>query len=250
MAVATDLEVTYCTPEDVAETLDLPDPNDSMGYLTFNDMSHPSIRQVERMILSNENIIDRRLRRSWKENQVKDHLTTINTYWRDINGWRSDYYAEGGDFIQLKKDIRTWDPTKGDKLEVRTRLNQWLDITNTVIDGNGEGGTDQDGVAWNVWFDYPMGKLYIKTRFFQQRYNALRITYRYGSDEDVPASINRLCCLLTASQVLNMQFFNIKVGMGGDITGVKDAALRTWQEEMNSIWTSWQRSGSVHSMLR
>lgn len=240
-----DLGVTYCTPQDVAETLDLPDPNDSTGYLTFNDMTHPPISQVVRMIRSNEDIIDRRLRRSWRENQVKDYLTTINTYWHDINGWRSDYYAEGGDYIQLRKDMRPWDPELGDHLEVRTRLNQWLDITNSPL-----GEPDKDNISWNVWFDYPLGKLYIKTRFFQQRYNALRITYRYGSEDEPPAAITRLCCLMTASQILNMQFYNIKVGMGGDLGGVKDATLRMWQDEMNQIWSSWQRSGSVHSLLR
>lgn len=245
MPPESELETTYCTPEEVAETLDLPDPNDSAGYLTFNDVTHPSYRQVCRMIRANENVIDHRLRRSWKENQVKGYTTTINTYWHDLNGWRSDYYSEGGDYVQLRKDMREWDVDKGDRLEVRTRMNQWTDISMTPY-----GEPDGDKMSWNVWFDYPLGKLYIKTRFFQQRYNALRITYRYGSQDDVPPAINRLCCLLTASQILNMQFYNIKVGMGGDITGVKDAALRMWQDEMNSIWSSYQRSGSVHSMLR
>lgn len=247
MTVDEDLGVTYCTPEEVADTLDLPDPNDVFGAFSFSDVSHPSVNQVARMIRSNEDVIDRRLRRSWRENQVKDHVETIRTYWHDLNGWRSDYYSEGGDYIQLKKDMRPWDPTKGDRLEVRTRLNQWTDITYSPIGGE---NPDDDNTSWNVWFDYPMGKLYIKTRFFQQRYNALRITYRYGSEEEPPAAITRLCCLLTASQVLNMQFFNIKVGAGGDINGVKDATLRAWQDEINSIYTSYQRSGSVHSMLR
>ena len=197
------------------------------------------------MIRSNEDIIDRRTRRSWRENQESNKIFTISSYWRDLNGWRSEYYAEGGDFVQLRKDVRQWDTTKGDRLEVRTRMNQWTDISMSPY-----GEPDKDNISWNVWFDYPLGKLYIKTRFFQQRYNALRITYRYGSEEEVPAAISRLCCLMTASQVINMQVFNIKVGMGGDISGVKDATLRMWQDEMNQIWSSFQRSGSVHSMLR
>lgn len=99
-------KVTYCTPEEVADTLDLPDPNDAMGMLSFSDVSHPSYNQVCRMIRSNEDVIDRRLRRTWRENTEKNRLYTINTYWHDLNGWRSDYYSEGGDFVQLRKDVR------------------------------------------------------------------------------------------------------------------------------------------------
>lgn len=93
-------------------------------------------------------------------------------------------------------------------------------------------------------------KLYVWTRLYQTRANSLRISYRYGSTEAVPAAINRLCCLLTATQILNMQFYNIKVGAGGDIDSVRGSMLNGWQNEMNSIWSSYQRSGSVHSLLR
>lgn len=88
-------EPVYCTPEDVAETLDLPDPNDNYGTMMFSEMSHPSYSRVCKMIKSNEDIIDRTVRRSWKENRVVDQVLTINTYWHDINGWRQDYYTEG-----------------------------------------------------------------------------------------------------------------------------------------------------------
>ena len=71
------------------------------------------------------------------------------------------------------------------------------------------------------------------------------------SDTDyVPAAINRMCCLMTAIQVINMQMFNIKVGAGGDLGAVKDSMIRQWQEEINSIFTSFRRTGSVHSLLR
>ena len=245
MTMDEELKVSYCTPEEVADTLDLPDPNDAMGVLSFSDVSHPSIFQVCRMIRANEDQIDRRLHRSWRENFVKEQTFTISNYWHDINGWRSDYYAEGGNYVQLRKDMREWDPTKGDRLYIRARQNKWIDITQTVL-----GQPDDDGYMWNVWFDYPMGKLYIRTRYSQHRFNALRISYRYGSEEPVPDGIKRLCCILTASQIVNMQVFNIKVGAGGDIAGIKDALLRTWTEEANAIWSSYQRSGSVHSMLR
>lgn len=254
MTYVTGTEPQYCTPEDVADTMDLPDPIDPMGSFSFSDVSHPSIRQVTKMILAAEDEVDRRTRRTWRENRVVDQQRTINSYWHDINGWRSDYYAEGGDFIQLRKDILPWDPVPveygghGDKLEIRKRNGAWVDISETV--GNEVAIGDAESGINKVYFDYPMGKLYIRTRYFQQRYNALRITYRYGSTEPVPAGINRLTSLIVASQVINMQAFNIKVGTGSDISGVRDQMLANWNDEIGRLFSSFQRSGSVHSALR
>ena len=254
-----DLTTTYCTPEDVAETMDLPDPNDPIGSFMFSDMSHPSYDRVCKMIRSNEDMIDRRLRRSWRVNYVRNYNCDINSYQWDEDGYRGAYYLQGGDYVQLRKDMLPWDPSKGDKLEVRNAQNLWCDVTNySVEDLKGE-SQPPAGDGWKVWFDYNMGKMYIRTRWFQNKYNGLRISYRYGKDvtdpespnyDELPPSINRLCCLLTASQVLNMNAFYIKLGSGGDISGIRDSILYNWQEEMNSLWSMWQRSGSVHSLYR
>lgn len=80
--------------------------------------------------------------------------------------------------------------------------------------------------------------------------NSLRITYRHGLDEEVPAAINRACCLMTAMGVLDSQMFNVKLGMGGDITGIKREIRQAYQEEINDIFTSFQVSGSVVSMIQ
>lgn len=255
------LKTTYCTPEDVADTLDMPDPNNPMGIFAFSDVSHPSYDQVCKMIRANEDIIDRRLRRSWRENQVKNYICDIENYQWDEGGYRAAYYMNGGDYIQLRKDIRRWDPSKGDKLEIRSRQNTWIDISNYPVDGEEptEGNTTSLGDTWRVWFDYSAGKMYIRTRWFQQRFNGVRISYRYGTNsedptaddyEPMPDGIARLCCLMTATQVLNMSMFYIKLGSGGDINGVRDALLYNWQEEMGTIWSAFQRSGTVHSMYR
>ena len=339
MSEGTAAKVTYCTPEDVADTLDLPDPNDAMGMLKFTDLSHPTYKQVTRMIAANEDIIDRRLRRSWRENIVRDKLNTINTYWHDINGRRSDYFMEGGNFVQLRKDMREWNPfpvqtyqmdgsghaimheaftPNGDPIYVPKieggegmGIFSWVPALNAegnrMYDPSGVpmyvnveeimGGTEGEGVMramtptveatlyegdriyirstihnmWrnasyvpsppgdaygdnmnmNIWFDYPYGKLYIRMpAYHQYKYNALKITYRYGSEEEVPYAIRRLCSLLTATQILSMQYYNVKVAVGGDLSNVKNDTISMWQTEMNSIWSSFQRSGSVHSMLR
>lgn len=248
---------TYCTPDDVAMTLDLPNPTDpTEGYLIFTDNSHPSAKQVCRMIRANEAIIDRHASQSWRENRVVNQVRTINSYWHDINGWRTAYHSEGGNFIQLRRDVRPWDPEKGDKLELRTWNNSWRDVTDavrmetdTVLDDVSTQSTP-GGEVTRFWFDYAFGKLYIRSRLFQQRYNAIRITYRYGSEEPPPPEVSRLCCLLTAMQVINMQVFHIKVGMGGDIASVRETLLRAWQEEANILWSTIRRAGVVHSMLR
>lgn len=247
---------TYCTADEVAQTLDLPDPTpgaDAYGMMTFSNMSHPSLEQVNRMIRANEDIIDRRLRRTWRENKVKDRIYTVNGYWHDQNGWRSEYYNQGGNFVQLHEHICEWDPEKGDRLQIRRRMNTWVDFTELEYETIQEDGR-QEPIGLNMpmfWFDYTFGKLYIRTKFFHQGANSLRISYRYGEPiEDMPDAINRLCCLMTASQVINMQVFNIKVGAGGDISGIKDSLIRTWQDEMNQIWSSYLKIGKVRSLYR
>lgn len=376
---------TYCTPEEVAETLDLPSETDNYGNFQFSDMSHPSYTQVCRMICSNEDIIDRRLKRSWKTNYVKDFVINIPKYWQDENAWRTEYYRQGGNSVQLRKDILPWDPTPiysndisvdyvstlaryivgeyaeingvpgrvayvadqpessgehagkyliryyrehrgglrtvyeasltedyvdtldryvvgepavinntkgkvaavkrtpetsgayagkyeiqyykevygGDKLEVRTNSNIWLDMSNKCIDHTAAHTTDEynysdfdsifaaDVQNNTFWFDRTNGRLFIKRRVFMPASQSMRISYRYGTpDEEIPSAINRLACLLTASQVINMQAFNVRLGVGGDITGIKDQMLKGWQDEMNTIYASYQRPGSVYSLLR
>ena len=245
MSYTIDGEPTYCTVQDVEETLDLPSPDDPMGIFRFSDVSHPSYDRVVRMILAAEDEIDRRTRRSWRVNYVKDHIATIQTYWPDQNGVRMMYYRNGGDYVQLHKDVLPWDPDQGDKLELRTRSNQWLDITDVNIDG-----TPPSGENINQWFDYKRGKLYLRTRMYQVKPNAVRISYRYGSEDPIPAGINRLACLTVASQILSMDMYSVKMGLGGDIAGVKDQVLNRWAEEIGRLYTSFQRTGSVYSLLR
>ena len=237
---------TYCTPEDVAMTLDLPDPDDSFGYYRFTEMSHPSYAQVCKMIVSNEDKIDMRTRRTWRVNQVKDYVTDIPQYFWDEVSFRTGYYANGGNYVQLRKNILPWDPQKGDRLEFRNVLNSWGDHSKM------EGDPDRAYVEYlgpdNFWFDYAKGRLFLKTRRLQPKYNALRITYRYGSEEPVPEGIRRLCSLITAQQIINMQAFAVKVGLGGDIAGIKDQMLKMWQDEVNELYSMYQRSGSVHGV--
>lgn len=240
---------TYCTPEDVADAMGLPDPANPLGQFMFSDVSVPNYNTICRMILAAEDEIDRRTRRSWRQNRVIGQVRNIESYWHDINGARADYYAQGGYYIQLRKDILPWDPTPvekgghGDKLELRERNSAWIDISDQVDQADAQGFS-------RAYIDHQYGKLYIRSPYTVRRYNACRITYRYGSEEPVPAAIRRLCSIIVASQVINMSVFYLKVGIGGDISGIKDQLISNWAEEQGRIFSSFQRAGSVHSMLR
>lgn len=249
----------YTTPELVADTMDLPDPNNPMDVYKFSNISHPSYDQVCRMICANEDQIDRRLKQSWRPCYVKNQVLDIPRYQHDENSWRSDYFLYGGYTIPLQRNILPWHPDPiyeegyegdpdhikypGDKLELRTYSGLWNDVSRNLND-NALG-------SQNFSFDYNGGRLMLRTHFRQPRYDAIRISYRYGAEEgtEPPQGIQRLCCLMTAMQILNSQFWTVKVGTGKDINAVRQSMMAGWQDEMNALWSSYQRPGRVYSML-
>lgn len=251
-------ECHYCDPEMVAETLDLPDPTNPDDVYKFSNISHPNYNQVCRMIVSNEDKIDRRLKRSWRMHKVVDQVLDIPRYQHDENSWRSDYFLYNGYTIPLQRDILPWHPDPiyeegyegdpdhivypGDKLEVRSYSGKWQDVSNLYSDV----GMNSNSFS----FDYKGGRLFLRTFWRQPRYNAVRISYRFGgTEEDLPDAIQRLCCLMTAIQILNSQFWVIKVGAGGDIGAVRNSMIRLWQDEINEIISAYQRPGKVYSMI-
>ena len=238
----------YTTPELVAEALSLPDPRDPTTIYEFSNVSMPTYNQVCRFIASNERQIDLRLKRSWKENRVKDQMLDVGRFQHDENSWRADYYLYGGYRIHLRRDILPWDPEKGDKLEVRQFNNEWVDISNGYLTTNMAPNT--------FYFDYTGGVLILRLYFMNPRYSAVRISYRYGQEPDpeteeynIPTEVERLCTLMTAIQILTTQFWAIKVGMGGDINGLKDSMVKEMKEEAGAIFSSLQRPSSVYSMI-
>ena len=238
---------TYCTVEDVEQVLDLPDPNDPMGYLHFDDMSHPNYNTVLKALLANEDQIDRRLRHSWRVNYVKHSVFNIDTWEQDENARRAAYWQRGGNMVQLHSDILPFDSSLGDKVEVRTRSNKWIDVSTCTEDENVE--SPSEGMMPFFRFDYKEGRMYIRTRINNPKFNSVKVSYRWGDTSPVPDAISRLCVLMTATNVLNQQMFNIKLGSGGDIAGIRDSVMKAWQEEMNMIWASYQRVGSVRGMF-
>lgn len=239
----------YCDPTMVAEALALPDVNDPMGLLRFTDVSVPSYRYVEHLIMSSEDVIDRRLQRSWRTNRVVNFITTARDYFADRNSvYRAEYWSHGGNMVQLHKEMRPIDPLEGDRVEIRTRDGGWRDVTQyDDLDGHMDPYTGAPGRSW--WCDCEAGRLFIRMNRFAVRNSSVRVTYRWGSEEPVPEAIKRLCCLMVARRIVVSGYYDVKVGLGGDIAGIKEQLLREWDLEINEIMSSYQRAGSVYSLM-
>lgn len=240
----------YADSDLVAETIGGPDPADPLATLRFTDMSSPSRRFVDHLIMSAEDEIDRRLRRSWRVNRVTDHITTAHDYFADRNSvYRAEYWSHGGNMVQLHKDALPIDPLEGDRIELRVRGDGWRDITDLPDPGSPpDPYTGAPGRAW--WMDPESGRLFIRMSRFVVRDNSVRVTYRWGSSEPVPEAIRRACCLMVASQIVENNYYDVKVGLGGDVAGAKEAMLRSWDKKIGEILSSYQRAGSVYSLLR
>lgn len=262
---------SYATPELVAELMDLPDPKDPKSTLMFTNVSHPSRNQVVRWLNTNADIIDRLVKRSWRVNYIFNKVYDIPKYWQDEDSlFRDEYYKAGGNVIQLERDVCPWDPNPvyvegheddpaymiypGDKIEIRLFGGGWMDIS--------KGENDNQLVPNTFSIDYQAGRLLIKTLYsgFNPMYDGVRITYRYGLvppegagqyevQGQVPDAISTMCALMTAKDILNTQFWVIKVGMGGDIAGVKESMLRAFDQKIGECFTAYRRMGPVHSMI-
>lgn len=262
---------SYATPELVAELMDLPDPKDPDSTLMFSNVSHPTRNQVIRWLNTNADIIDRTVKRSWRVNYEFGKTYDIGTYWQDEDSlWRDEYYKAGGNVIQLRRDVCPWDPNPiyveghegdptymiypGDKLEVRMFQGGWKDISG--------GENDMYLTVDTFSIDYTAGRLLIRSMWggYTPKYDSVRITYRYGRippvgageymvQGQVPDAISTMCALMTAKDILNTQFWVIKVGMGGDIAGIKESMIRNFDAKIAEIRASYQRLGPVHSMI-
>lgn len=237
----------YCSPKDVMEALryiDYDSPFVTNDVLDPSDASIPNYDQLIFRICAKEDEIDYYTGQSWRCNRVVDDIQTINTYWHDQNSVRAEYWAQGGYYVQLNQDVREWDPLKGDRIRFRTLNNAWLDLSEAV-----EQSTEEacDGGAF--WFDYPMGKLYLRTRIFSPKYNAIKITYRYGKTQPVPPSIRRCCALMVGLTVMNEEIYMTRLGQGGELGGQKNDMKKAMQEEINSILMMHRVITPVRSLL-
>lgn len=243
----------YCEPIDVMRAIRIVDyysPNQDI--LVPSDVSLPSYDEIIFRICAKEDEIDRFTRRSWRENRVKDYVCSFGEYWQDNNSARSRYWQEGGYYVQLHKDICPWDPKKGDKIEFRNISNSFVDVTDAYMKeadlDEGKGEDNKHEMVNSFWFDYPMGKLYMRSTFHQPKHNAVRISYRYGKPAEVPASISRCCALMVGLTILNEDFYLTRLGSGGDLGSSKADMRKNMETEINNTLTMYRRMGAVYSM--
>lgn len=224
---------TYCTPKDVMRRLRFVAYSDEFDQ-EIHEPSDADLTTYDEMIFlieDAENSIDALVGVTWKPKRIVKHIMTVNEYWHDINGIRMEYWQNGGYWVQLNPDICEWDPNLGDKVEIRTPGNQWVDITRmTVADPE-----DPDGTNNRFWFDYERGILFLRTPYYSMKNNAIRITYRYGRQEPVPADISMATSLKVAIHLLNSEMYDTRIGQGGDLGSQKQNYVKYMNDKINEI---------------
>ena len=241
------IECSYCTPMDVVKAIRMVDYYSQDGELIQpSDSSLPDWDELCFRITVAERYIDRYTGRTWRENRVKNEIHDINTYWHDENARRIEYWLQGGYFVQLERNLLPFDPYKGDKVEIRNLSNQWVDISTGYQSPDGSRVVSdldhpeyKDGeyptYTGRFWFDCPSGKLYLQSNYLQPKQHAIRVTYRYGDTEEVPADIKRACALKVGLTMLQEDLYMTKIGQGGDLGSSKSDLQRAMQEQINEI---------------
>lgn len=240
----------YCTPLDVMRAIRVVDYHspDSDIFEPSDANVYPQYDELIFRICAKEDELDRYTGVSYKENRVVNYMTSLGTYWHDINGARPEYWLKGGYLVQLNQDVRPWDPSKGDRLYMRTLQNTWKDMTDMLRPNPPQSEEEWDcGLAY---CDYDTGRLYMYGRYLQPKDNAIRITYRYGRTEPVPPMISRACALMVGLTLLNEEIYQTRLGTGGDLGSQKNDMKRAMQDEINSTIMCYRRFTPVYSLYQ
>lgn len=203
---------TYCQPSDVADWL----------RIDINGNTDPNTKMVRRFIVMNEERIDRLTGHSWRENRSYTEVIDIT----DVYDWGWGMYAP------LKhRNIKSFDPDLGDKLEIYTGTS----YEEQVI-------SDDDDSLIN--FEPLKGIMYVRGFIYTLlRKHRLRITYRYGGDREgatVPKDIKKCAILMTAIDMLSTDFKMSQLTYGGEGNIDKLAIMSKWEAEIKNI--IWSRS--------
>lgn len=237
----------YCDPIDVIKAIRLVDYYSPDGELLQpSDSSLPDWDELCFRITVAEKYIDRYTGRSWRENRVVKETQDINTYWHDENAWRTEYWLQGGYLVQLNKPVIEFDPSKGDKVELRSLDNSWIDISSGYMLRNGSRDvgdvqpSESDRRTYTeyngrFWFDYDDGKMYLRCNNLQPKQNSIRLTYRWGDVAEVPPDIRRATALKVGLTMLQEELYLTKIGQGGDLGSNKSDMKRSMQDEINEI---------------
>jgi len=208
----------YCQVKDVADWL----------RITINANSDPSASIVEDYIMSNEDRIDRLTGHTWLVDKKVTQEFSVN----QLYDW-----GRGMPLFPRKRNLKPFDPTKGDKFEVWDGA-YWSDQTPQSQDNNSI-----------VYFQEIKGMVYLRGYLFTPlRTNRFRVTYRYGGDNEVnpaeedtvPRDIQKACKLMTCIDILSTDFQMSQIAYGGEGNIDKQKVMDRWQEEIDNI--IWSRS--------
>lgn len=216
MSVQPNNKEPYCEPKHVARYFRTLEDSDGFSFET-----NPNEQQVKDIILENSARIDRETGHSWRERKVREE-------YHDLDGVY--YYWAGTPIPLMKREIRTpMDASKGDKIEVFDG-NEWEEWVsdNTYDEGRGNNG--------DYWVNTTDGILYLYRRtWFFERYQSLRISYRYGA-ETVPRDIQQATAKLTAADLIRTDLFGDLLPAGTqDSVNPNDAAKQLEEAAMKSL---------------
>ncbi len=199
------IEPSYCSIGDVADYL----------RIDINANTNPNTRMVKKIILRNEDEIDRRTGHSWRETQYRAETIDLNYIYDAGRGM--------GIFVKHRM-LKPFDTTKGDKLEIWDGLKYVpYSIPNGAV----------------VTMEPTMGIFYFRGFIFTLlRKHRFRITYRYGGEQEgitIPRDIETACLLMTGIDILSTDFQYSQLEYGGEGNVNKLQVMEMWKKRVDRI---------------
>lgn len=194
-----DSDVGYCDTSDVTRFFRVIEGD-------FSQSTDPTKQEVEELILEVSDEIDRYTGHAWRERKVENEYHDLD---------ETPYYFGSGTPIKLgKREIVTpLDSAEGDKLELWTgsEYQDWAADDSKEEHRNG-----------HYWIDETNGLLYVYRRWSTWSEPALRISYRYGNQQNVPRDVKNACARLVAAELLWTDQYSDLLPAGND--GAPDAS--------------------------
>lgn len=206
------IELTsYCSVGDVADFL----------RIDINHTTNPNTKMVEKIILRNEDEIDRRTGHTWRDVQYSNETLDVN---------RLFDFGRGMVVYLKHRMIKPFDNRLGDKIEIWNGLEY---IPYSIP----ESGT--------VTMEPTMGAVYFRGFIFTLiRKHRFRITYRYGGEQEgttpVPRDIEKAALLMSCIDVLSTDFQFSQLAYGGEGNVNKSDIMKMWQSQIDRIMTNRQ----------
>ena len=197
---------SYCSVGDVADWL----------RIDINANTNPNTKMTEKIILRNEDEIDRRTGHTWRTVQYANETLDVNLL--------HDFGRGMGAYLKHRM-IKPFDESLGDKVEL------W--------DGQRyvEFSSPNDST---ITVEPTMGIMYFRGFIFTLlRKHRFRITYRYGGDQEgtspVPRDIEKACLLMTSIDILSTDFQFSQLAYGGEGNVDKNSVMTRWQSQIDHI---------------